>query len=88
MLNELFGTKIEVEMEGILSFSKNLEKIEKITLNAINDKKILINLIENFFNMLNKGDLIRNEERDQNEITIKLVTILKCLEDIKKGQDH
>lgn len=86
MLNELFGTKIEVEMEGILSFSKNLEKIEKITLNAINDKKILINLIENFFNMLNKGDLIRNEERDQNEITIKLVTILKCLEDIKKGQ--
>lgn len=77
----------DVDLEGILSFSKNLEKIEKITLNAINDKKILINLIENFFTMLNRGDLIRNEERDQNEITIKLVTILKCLEDIKKGQD-
>lgn len=77
----------DVDLEGILSFSKNLEKIEKITLNAINDKKILINLIENFFTMLNRGDLIINEERDQNEITIKLVTILKCLEDIKKGQD-
>jgi len=84
---DIFTQKENIDLQGMLSFSKNLEKIEKITLNAINDKKILINLIENFFTMLNRGDLIRNEERDQNEITIKLVTILKCLEDIKKGQD-
>jgi len=84
---DIFTQKENIDLQGMLSFSKNLEKIEKITLNAINDKKILINLIGNFFTMLNRGDLIRNEERDQNEITIKLVTILKCLEDIKKGQD-
>lgn len=87
MSEDIFTQKENIDLQGMLSFSKNLEKIEKITLNAINDKKILINLIENFFTMLNRGDLIRNEERDQNEITIKLVTILKCLEDIKKGQD-
>lgn len=88
MLNELFGINDEEKIEDMISFSKNLEKIENIILDAINDKKILINLVDNFFNLLNTGDLIRNKNRNQNEITIKLVTILKRLEYIKKGQDY
>lgn len=88
MLNELFGINDEEKIEDMISFSKNLEKIENIILDAINDKKILINLVDNFFNLLNTGDLIRNKNRNQNEITINLVTILKRLEDIKKGQDY
>ena len=39
MLNELFGINDEEKIEDMISFSKNLEKIENIILDAINDKK-------------------------------------------------
>lgn len=85
MTSDVLGKVVEVEFGQILSFSENLEKIETITLKAIKERALLLETIESFFEMLNKGELIRNENIDQNEITVKLVTFLKIIEDIRKG---
>ena len=87
MLDDLFKKIVEFDVAEILTFSKNLEKIESILMKAIQDKNSLISLAENFFDMLNKGYLIRNEDKDQNEISIQLITLFKILEDVKKGKN-
>jgi len=51
------------------------------------DQKIFTNLIDglrDFIALIETGDLIYNPERDQANITLKLIEIIKSIEEIDK----
>lgn len=70
-------------MEKILNKINDLDYLVTKLMNERND---LINYISVIFRMLETGEIIRNEKKDQNEISFKLAKILNGLEKIANNK--